>query len=340
MFRSKLTYNYLVFGLPIFMIAALALLTTSSEFRENTRLLSIGISIDLLLIIPLVYLILIRNTQIPKTTIIPLLVLGLIVGKTIIPGEHQYYLDLFKNWALPVLELSVLGYIIYNVRKAFQSFKLNKKTNKDFYSILKITCKDILPKPLVIPFITEIAVFYYGFVEWKRRELKDNEFHYHKESGSVSLLAVLIFLITIETLVLHILLAMWNGLIAWILTFLSLYSIIQIFGFLRSMSKRPIIIEDGELYLRYGIMNEAVVDLKDIRSIEISTKDIELNSETKKLSFLGSLESHNLILHLNKEYTLTGLYGRKSKFTTLAFHVDDKHDFKQYIETIAKGSIS
>lgn len=81
-------------------------------------------------------------------------------------------------------------------------------------------------------------------------------------------------------MVLHILLTKWSSLAAWILTFLSIYSGIQIFGFLQSIIKRPISIENGKLFLRYGITNEAIIDLKDIGSLEISYKDIELNKET------------------------------------------------------------
>jgi len=332
MYRLRLPHNYLIFGLPLLMIATMVVLSTTAVFKENVKLFSLGVSFDLLITIPLVYFILIRRSQIPKTTLVPLLVFALIIGKYIIPGEQHYYLDLFETWGLPVIEISVLGFVIFKVHQAIRKFQLNKEDDTDFYSILKKTCNDLFPKPFVIPVVTEIAVFYYGFLNWKKRPLRRNEFQYHKESGSVSLLAVLIFLILIEAIVLHILLAMWSNTVAWILSLLGVYSLFQIFGFMRSMSKRPVVIGKDKLYLRYGIMNEAVVEIKNIEAIEISSKDIELNSETKKLSFLGTLESHNLILRLKKHNTLFGLYGRKSTFKTLVLHIDDKHRFKEQIE--------
>ncbi|TRO64372.1 hypothetical protein [Christiangramia sabulilitoris] len=330
--RLRLPQNYLVFGLPLLMISAMVVLSMTATFKENVELFSIGVSFDLLITIPLVYFLLIRKTRIPKTTLVPLLVFSLIIGKYIIPGEHHYYLDLFKIWGLPVIEIFVLGFVILKVHKAIKQFNLNKENETDFYSILKKSCNELFPKPFVVPVVTEIAVFYYGFLYWKKRPIRTNEFLYHKESGSVSLLAVLIFLIIIETIVLHILLAMWSNTFAWLLSLLSAYSLIQIFGFMRSMSKRPVIIGQNKLYLRYGIMSEAVVKIEDIKAIEISSKDIELNSETRKLSFLGSLESHNLVLYLKRENTLYGLYGRKSTFKTLLLHIDEKHKFKEQIE--------
>ena len=157
-----------------------------------------------------------------------------------------------------------------------------------------------------------------------KRKLNENEFSYHKDSGTISLLIAIIFIVAIETVVLHILLQKWNVTVAWILTFLSIYSGIQLLGFLKSMSKRPILIKDDKLYLKYGIMKETTIDLKSIDSIEISSKDIELNKETRKISFLGELESHNIIIRLKKENELTGLYGMKRKYKNLVLHVDKK----------------
>lgn len=303
------------------------LIVKSSIFKEHPNELSVGITIDLLLTVPLVYFLLIRKTKIPKTTVVPLLVLVLIICTFILPSENQYYLNLFKTWIFPIVELSILSFVIYNIRKGIKRYKLNKTESFDFFTTLKNTCYEILPKGVVTPVVTEIAVFYYGFLYWKKRELKENEFSYHKDSGTITLLIAIILIVAIETVVFHVLLSKWSSIAAWVLTFLSIYSGIQIFGFLKSMFKRPISIENNRLYLRYGIMTETAIDLKDIETVEISSKDIDLNKETRKLSFLGELESHNIIIRLKKENELIGLYGIKRKYKNLALYIDDKIEF-------------
>ncbi|WGH75765.1 hypothetical protein P8625_00970 [Tenacibaculum tangerinum] len=323
--------NLIIFGIPLLIIGIMVFITKSNIFSTNPSTLSIGITFDLLLTVPLVYLLLIRKTNIPKTTVVPFLIVGIIICSLILPTENHYYLNLFKTWVLPIVELSILFFVIFNIRKAIKRYKLNKTESFDFFTTLKSTCYEILPKGAVIPIVTEIAVFYYGFVHWKKRKLKDNEFTYHKDSGTVPLLIAIILIITIETITLHILLAKWNTAVAWILTFFSIYSGIQIFGFLKSMLKRPISIENNKLFLRYGIMNETTIDLADIDSIKISSKDIELNTETRKLSFLGELESHNIIIKLKEENVLIGLYGIKRTYKNLALHVDNKIEFKNRI---------
>lgn len=332
MIKTKnLQRNLITFGIPALIIALMVLITKISIFQLNPNYLAIGITFDLLFTVPFLYFLLIRKSDIPKTTVVPFLILGVIISSAILPSENQQYLNRFKVWILPIIELSILSYVIYNVRKVIKDYKQKKEYSFDFFTTLKNTCYEMLPKNVVIPVVTEIAVFYYGFIYWKKRELKENEFSYHKNSGTISLLIAIICIVTIETFVLHILLTKWSNLAAWILTFLSIYSGIQIFGFLKSMSKRPISIENNKLFIRYGIMTETTIDLKNIICIKISSKDIELDNETRKLSFLGELESHNVIIHLKKEYELIGLYGVKRKYKNLAIYVDDKVDFKNHI---------
>ncbi|AUP78086.1 hypothetical protein [Flavivirga eckloniae] len=326
--------HLIIFGIPLLIIGLMVLIAKSSVFQSNPTSLAIGITCDLLLTVPLVYFLLIRKTNIPKTTIVPFIIFGMIVCSLILPSENQYYLNLFKTWVFPLMELSILAFIIYNVRKGIKRFKHEKTASFDFFTTLKKTCYNILPKPVVIPFVTEIAVFYYGFIYWKKRELSSNEFSYHKNSGTPTLLIAIILIVAIETFVLHALLVKWSNIAAWILTCLSIYSGIQIFGFLKSMTKRPISIENNKLYLRYGIMTECTIAIENIDSIELSSKDLEKDKAVQRLSFLGELESHNVIIKLKTEQTLIGLYGIKRKFKVLALYIDNKNEFKNYINNI------
>ena len=332
---TRIQKNILIFSVPLLIITAMILIASSTFFSTTPNKLSLAITIDLLITSPFIYFLLIRKTSIPKTTVFPFIILGVVVCSFIIPTENQYYLSLFKTWLLPLIELLVLIFVTYNVIKAIREYKLNKsEASSDFFTILKQTCYNILPKVAVIPFVTEISVFYYGFVYWKKRELKTNEFSYHKESGTIGLIFGILLLILVETITLHFLLEKWSAVAAWILTGLSIYTAIQVFGFSKSIVKRPIIIEDNLIYLRFGIMNETVINILDITSIELSSKDIELDKETRKLSFLGNLDSHNTVITLKTENTLTGLYGVKKTYKTLAFSVDEKHKFKNQINEI------
>jgi hypothetical protein len=328
----------IIFAIPLLLVASMIYFTSTSFFKANTDKLSLAITIDLLLTVPLIYFLLIRKTTIPKTTIVPFVILSIVVCSFILPSENQHYLSLFKTWVLPLIEISVLSYVIYKIVKTIRLYKQHKKeTASDFFTILKSTCQDILPKGIVIPFATEIAVIYYGFICWKKTKLKSNHFTYHKDSGTIALLSVLILIIGIETFTLHYLLAKWSEIAAWILTGISIYSAIQILGFLKSMFYRPIVVDSERIKLYYGIMNETSIYIKDIESIELSTKDIDSEKTARKLSLLGNLESHNTIIKLKQKNTLFGLYGIKRPYTTLALHLDKNQDFKTLVENKLKN---
>ncbi|MFD0861547.1 hypothetical protein ACFQ1M_04965 [Sungkyunkwania multivorans] len=339
----KQTLNFhrglIVVGIPLIMMVMTVAIARSSAFKTNPDLVSIGITVDLLLTVPIIYFLLIRRTSIPKTTIVPFVIMGVIVASLILPSENQFYLDLFKVWILPVVELSILWFLIYKLRKVVKRFNLERNESFDFFSTLKKSCYKILPRAIALAVATEIAVFYYGFISWKKRTLNDNEFTYHKNSGTISLLIAIIFIVAIETVTFHILIAKWNDSVAWIFTALSIYSDIQIFGFLRSMLQRPISIENNRLYLRYGMMSEATIALDTIGAIELSSKEIEFDKETRKLSVLGTLESYNVIIRLNEEATLVRLYGIKRTYKNLAIYVDDRIKFKDELYDLKTSSV-
>ncbi|WP_103867010.1 hypothetical protein [Aquimarina sp. I32.4] len=335
---SKTSNNLLAFGVPLLLFLSMILITKSEVFETNTNMLSIGITADLLFTIPIIYFLLIKKINVPRTTTVPLFVLGLFIAFYIIPKEHQALLHWVKNWIFPFVELGVIIFILYKARKVIQRFKTNAKYEVDFFSVLKDTSLEILPKKIAVFLAMELAVIYYGFIFWKKRDLTDNEYTYHKNSGTISLLLAFILVIGIETSVIHILLSKWNITVAWVASSLSIYSGIQIFGFLKSILKRPFVIDGDKLHLRYGILSETTVYINDIESIEVTTKLIT-DPSIKKLSPLGELESHNMILSLKEENTLIGLYGTQKRYKKIAFFVDDKDRFKTEIDTALQSAI-
>lgn len=324
----QINRHLISFGVPLVLLGMLIVLMKTSSITVGDTM-SLAITADLILIVPLVYFLLIRKTSIPKTTVIPMMVLGLAIGTYFLPKEGQTYLTLFRVWALPVIEVSVLTFVVIKVRSAIKTFKALKDGTPDFFHALKSTCCEIFPRKVVSPIVTEIAVFYYGFMHWRTIPLSANEFSYHKKSGTPALLGALIFIIAIETVVFHYLLMSWSSVAAWTLSALSIYSGIQIFGFAKSLTKRPICVNEDSLALKYGILNEVEIPLEDIEAIELSGSPLAEDKLTRTLSPLGEMESHNVILHLKNEHTLTGLYGIKRNFRVLGLHIDEAEGFKK-----------
>ena len=317
----------ITFGLPLLLIVALAGLVHSSYFAFHPKALSLGITVDLLLTVPLVYFFLVRKQNIPTVTTISVFVLGIIVASIILPTEHQFYLSQAKTWVLPVVELSVLSVVVFKVRQMVKQYQAQRETALDFYTAVQQITIRTLPQPAATVLASELAVFYYGFLRWRKRALAQHEFSYHKESGSVALLATVMFLTLVETGVVHLLLERWSSVAAWILSGISLYTAVQIFGIMRSLSQRPIALEAEKLTVRYGFLSEATIPLAAIASVERTTQFITFNQRVRNLSPLGELEPHNVLIRLHSEHTLQMMYGFQRTFTALALHVDEAERF-------------
>jgi len=318
----------LIFGLPILLILSLIMLVNSPWYLAQSPHLIQAITLDFVLTLPLFYFFLIRKTEISKLSVVSVFILGIVVASFIIPAEDQTFLDLIKTFVFPVVELGVLGFIGYKFFQLRKEFKNTSSQNLDFYDLINVASKEVFPGRVGALLATEISVVYYAFFNWKNRTIQSNEFTYHKRSGSREVLGAFTFAILIEAFAMHLILEMWSPTAALILTILSLYTALQVFALIRSMSQRPHLIRDGKLYLRYGFMSNTQIELSDIESIEFGRKAPE-DEGFKKLAIIGDLDGHNVILKLKKEYELKRIYGLKDKFTMLGLHVDEKEGFQQ-----------
>ncbi len=303
-----------------------------SSYLIGNEILNFAVTVDLIVSVPLVYFLLIRKSKIPSITVIPFMFIGLLIGSYFLPKESQTYLSIFKTWVLPVIEISILIFVIIKARKIVRKYKEIKGSKTDFYIILKNVCYEILPNKFVPLFVTEVSVFYYGFINWKTRTISDNEFTYHKKSGTPALFYAFILVICVETVTVHFLLDKWSSIVAWVLTALSIYTVIQVFGFAKSLTQRPISINRNSLSLKYGIINEVEISFSDIDKVELSSKPIQKDTLTKTLSPLGEIEGHKIIIHLKKVNELVGLYGIKKKFNRLLLQIDEPQEFNKKIQ--------
>lgn len=318
----------LIFGVPLLMILGITYLTFLPIISSQS--FSYAITLDLIFTVPLVYFLLIRKTKIPKGTALSFLILGVVIASFIVPQEHQIIISWVKQFLIPIAEISIFLLVLFRIRKVYKNFQGVKENTPDFLDTLRITVAEILPKKIVEPFVLEIAMIYYCFFAWKKPMILNNAFTYHKKSDLTLIFGVFIFLILVETFAFHILVERWSVVVAWIGTSLSLYSMIQIIGIIKSASRRPIILGENKAILRFGLMSETEVLYEDIDRIELSQRTISNNPLAKKLG--TELNSHNVIIYLKKENVLHGLFGIKKNYQMLSFFVDEHKKFKEEID--------
>ncbi|MDH5716251.1 MAG: hypothetical protein OEZ22_01275 [Spirochaetia bacterium] len=320
-FRQLVLIIFLPLAVIFFIIA---LLKTQAE-KQYIDTLSTAATYDLLFTIPFVYFLLIRKTTISNFTVIPVFILMMSIASFIVPPEHSIHLIIIKNYFFPIIETVFIVFIITKTVKQIRIFKQKKLVSQDTFSILKETLNYLLPKTVANIFQLELGVIYFALFKWRTKKSLLT-FTYHK-NGILSILGVLIFMIFIETFVMHILLIRWNIYAAWIFTSISIYSAFQIFGLIKSLITYPVKIQKDSLILRYGFLRESIILLDQIQKVEFTSSEISKNKEIKIFSPFDTFESPNIIIHLKNENTINTLWNKPIKYKSLAIYIDDKNNF-------------
>ncbi len=260
---------------------------------------------------------------------------SLIAAGFIIPAKDQALLNQLKVIAIPVVELGLMAFLIFKTRKVIQRFKATPKVERpDFFDAVSIACAESFPGRAGKFLAFEISVFYYLFRKNPNPLTQQDSYTYFKKNGIKMVIGVFIGLIITETVVMHLLIHRWNVLVAWVLTFLSIYTCLQIIAILRSLDHRLISIDNlnQKLHLRYGFVNYTTIDLRDIQSIALDRKSLPIDNSVIPFSPFDLLDNHNIIIQLKKEHTLNRIYGFQKKYTNIAIYVDDKERFVEEVK--------
>ena len=312
-------------------------IVSSDAFQTNPKELAMAITVDLTLLSPILYLLLIRKTNLPNITVVPVFVLGMIATGLMLPSQHHATLHFVETYFLPFVELGAISVIIWKFVKLRRSFVKNSEHNIDFFEVMKEAAKEVIPGKASVFLATELSTFYYGLINWKKRTLAPMEFSYHRKSSSTALFYVVMFLAIVETFVLHLLLQRWSEVAAWIFSAVSIYTVFQVLGIVRSMSQRPTRLNSDSIDVRYGILNEVSIPFDQIEAIEYSTAAKEWDKNIRALSPFGDFEGHNVVIKVKEPLKINGIYGIKKSFSELAFHLDEPELFLEAYEKQVKG---
>lgn len=316
--------NRMAIGVLLLLLAFATVVSIS--FFNVPNIVIDAIALDLILTLPLLYLWVIWKSKVPKITVVPVTIAGLVMGRFLLPADQQTVLLNFQTWVLPVVELTVFGVIVYKIRQLRKAFQQTE--DMDFFSQLKMATKQVLPAKVAPIFVTEISMFYYAFVVWREpKPLLANQFSSHKDSGFMVLYGVFMFIILIEATAMHFLIAQWSLIAAWILTILSVYTAIQVLGFVKSIPRRAITVHDDYIHITHGMLSEMRIPKSQIEKVERFTRDLEPEEKVAHISPLGKMTAHNVKFTFRETVTIELLYGMKKEVGEVLVFVDDFDGF-------------
>ncbi|WP_224490620.1 hypothetical protein [Robertkochia flava] len=325
---------FLIF--PLLAITTAWIMTGDPELIKKPGI-SLGITVDLIFLIPVSWFFFIRRTQIPLITLVPVTLICIGLTSVLLPQQYQEELSFVKLYLVPILELGVILFIILKTSMAMSRIRKNLDPGRDAYEVIRSTCKSMIQSEKVALILaTEAAMFYYAFAAWSSVPTKKGQFSGYKESGVIPILCGVLLILLIETIWLHKYLLTLSSVLAWIVLGLSIYSGIQLFAHLKALRNRAHSLNETDLTLRYGLFSEVTIPYGFIREI-VLTSELPEKGTSKKLALLGEMEPHNTVLKLTRPVFIRKVYGLRAKATEICFQCDHNKELQlQLKERIQK----
>lgn len=289
---------------------------------------------DLIFAVPIAYFILIRRSLIPRVTVVPVFLASVAAARFLIPQPGQGVVSAVVTYALPAVEIFAFGYVFIRLGRIVRAYRLTNNADLDVMERLRSAfLKELQPAALARAVAFEAAGVAFAFGKW-RRPTAVTQFSYHK--NTIPILSVLLFLLTAETAVAHIVISMWSTVAAWVVTGLSIYFGFQLFGHLKGIILRPILITESRLLIRCGLIADTEIRL----DIVIKAVQCESAGSTAEHSLAitpaGPLLRPNVNLTLLDEVPIYGFYGIPKRTRSLSIYVDDPERFVNQLNELVR----
>jgi len=318
MTRTRLAYGIDAFGL-IGIYAVASLIVRSSLFVTQPEVMSTAITVDLIVTAALLhYVVGVRHAGLPKWTVAPVAAMGGVAATLLIPGGESLGL---AAGLLVMVELGVSGFALWRLGALVKDGRAARASGADVFEALEAGLAESLEsKLLAAAVVTELRLMGLGlFGVFRRTPTIDGAFTMHKLPGYYAVAGVLIGLSFVEIPVVHLLLQVVHPVPAWIVTVLSIYGLIWIWGDVQAMRLHPTVVEGDALKLRVGLRWRATILLADIAAIERVTEP-----EAVDVVVLGA---PTLALVLRRPVTVKGPFGITRTGTRISLQIDEPEAF-------------
>jgi hypothetical protein len=178
---------------------------------------------------------------------------------------------------------------------------------------------------------SDLAFLRYAIAPPKYQQSGPGVFSSHGQSGLISLLWAIGAVVVLETVVLHILVHLASPVLAWVLTGVSLYSLMSLVAHIRALPRRCSTLGAHGITLRSGLFGQCHIPYGHIASVTPISMGGTLPADTWQLGLLGSMEPRNLLISLYHPTAVEITHGLSRKTRHIAIHMDDPKGFADAI---------
>lgn len=292
---------------------------------------SLIVTLDLAVALPAVCFLLVRRRRpLAWQTLIPYMLLGGFVSALLL-RDAQIVRGLFL---LELLSLTFfISKIIPFVSRVRGDLQAGEPLEQALQRGLEAAYGGSPAMPVLRLALTEMFLIYYGIFGSFRRTPKASPerpdiFSYHRSQDTGMSLALMLIL-TLEAVPVHFLVHQWSNIAAWVLTGLSLYTLLWLLGDLQALRLKPAKLTATHLHLYTGLRQQATIPLEDIADITPAEPTVPAGCTQFSLS-----EPAQLYLYLKRPAPVFGLFGKRTDVSCIGVYVDDPERFQICIQSL------
>ena len=218
------------------------------------------------------------------------------------------------------VEVGLVAYVVIAARRAAARLP---EGESDAATRFRLVARQVLrSRALGDVLTTEVMLLYYAFTR-PQREGESGAFSVHRTSTYVHVLVGIGMALIVETVAVHFLVRLHSPALAWVLTLLSLYTLLWLVGDYRALVARPIRVTASHLRFRYGLRWEADVPRDAVKDVELLPPPMGPTPKEKGRLVVALPGGANLKLQFERPMDFLGLYGWRKGVAELRVRVDE-----------------
>lgn len=151
---------------------------------------------------------------------------------------------------------------------------------------------------------------------------------------------MLVHAMVIEIVAVHILVAQFSHIAAWIVTALDVYCLLFIISDYQAIRLSPVVLDSKGIHFQKGIRLYGFVPWEQVKEIEentLSPKEVEKERNSIELALHG-LERENMpfVIRLNEQVEINRIFGFKKSITSIYVKMDEAHTFNDTVRSYLK----
>ncbi|OPA77416.1 hypothetical protein BVG16_13225 [Paenibacillus selenitireducens] len=326
----KHNFSYFIAMSMVIILFDLAILQ-SILYREHEQILTLGITLDFVVVLPLLlYFFIYRRLNKKIVSILPFVLVGYIAVVLLVPDPGQKTLEIVKYMLIP-MELLFLSYGMYRIYQTIKNDKQHLSENSHPIETLRRSLEaTFIPSKIASLFVHDVSIFYYAIFAWRKKPyIRDGSsaYSYHKNSSWLITVLMVSKIMLIEGIGAHLLLMQWSHPVAWILSIGNIYIMILLLADYRAMCLNPLLVTEHEIRIQYGLQMSLYLDRSYIESVSM-IKYEKLSKSECKTSVIPLVVEPNVCIRLKDHVTVMGLFGKSKRVDHIYLFLDKPHEFQ------------